>query len=317
LLSGYNPFVRGDEDIMKMPIHYTIQEAFEKMLEIKLPTLRKRAKETYNYMVNQFIDWLKQNKLQYIPVGQFDNAMASQYMDYLIVQRKLSGRTHNDRLIVQKVFFNEMIEREWIHKNPFRKIKPKPVEIGRNLAYTEKEREKLKKYLYDNDREMYYFSQIIYYCFIRRSELSQLRIEHFDLVNKTINIPADISKNKCSESVVIPVGLDSILEEMDLKLYPSNMLLFGRRLKRGYDQIKNVNHISSRHNKIVKDLKIDPEKGLYSWKHTGVCVAYYATGKDIYSVMRQLRHRDLNTTMIYLKSLGLIQNDVFRTSMVA
>jgi integrase len=78
-----------------------------------------------------------------------------------------------------------------------------------------------------------------------------------------------------------------------------------------------VNHITTRHSKFTKQLQFDQQKGLYSWKHTGVCAAYYATGKDVYALMRQLRHKELTTTMIYLKSLGLIQNDAFRNSMIA
>lgn len=69
--------------------------------------------------------------------------------------------------------------------------------------------------------------------------------------------------------------------------------------------------------KTINKLGIDTQKGLYSWKHSGVCYYYYLTNKDIYAVMRQLRHRDLSTTMIYLKSMGLIQNDAFRNAMVA
>jgi integrase len=287
------------------------------MLEIKLPTLRKRAKETYTYINKDFITWLTKHRLNNIGLSEFTSSMATEYMDSLIMEKKLSGRTHNDRLIILKVFYNAMMEREWIHKNPFKKIKAKPVEIGRNLAFSEKEQEKLKKHLYEHDRQMYYFTQVIYYCFIRRSELLQLQVGHFDLVNHTIIIPADISKNKCSETVVIPVGLEEILLEMRLQHHSPDDYVIGHGLQRSFRMIKNINHISTRHNKVASKLGFDPDKGLYSWKHTGACRAYYATGKDIYSLMRQLRHRDLNTTMIYLKSLGLVQNEVFRSAMVA
>ena len=36
-----------------------------------------------------------------------------------------------------------------------------------------------------------------------------------------------------------------------------------------------------------------------------------------YQLQQWLGHANLNTTQIYLKSLGLIQNDVFRNAMVA
>jgi integrase/recombinase XerD len=313
LESGYNAFIKDDSH--KMPFDYCTGEAFEKILKIKLPTLKKRAKETYSFVCSTFIAWLNKEKYYDIPMSKF--SAASEYMDYLISEKNYAGRTHNDHLIILKVFINAMIEREWILKNPFKKVKKREVSIGRNLAYSDQEKQSLKDHLYRADREMYYFSQIMYYCFIRRSELALLKIGDVDLINYTITIPAGVSKNKSQESVVIPVGLEPILKEMKLSQYDKNDYLFGSCLMRSPHQFKNHNHISTRHNKHLKGLGIDNQKGLYSWKHSGVCAAYYATGKDIYAVMRQLRHRDLNTTQIYLKSLGLIQNDVFRMAMIA
>lgn len=136
------------------------------------------------------------------------------------------------------------------------------------------------------------------------------------MINKTIVIPGENTKNKHQESVVIPNGLEKVINEMELHQYPADEFVFGRRLLTCSVQYKNPNWISTRHNDIVKKLKMDPEKGLYSWKHTGVC-NYYNVMKDPYAIMRQLRHRDLNTTMIYLKSMGLIQNDAFRNAQVA
>jgi len=130
-----------------------------------------------------------------------------------------------------------------------------------------------------------------------------------------IIIPGENAKNGHQESVVIPLGLEPIIGEMRLTDYDPEDYVFGRGLRTGPRPLRNPNFISTEHNTISKELGISGDKGLYSWKHTGVCAAYYATGKDIHAVMRQLRHRDLATTMIYLKSLGLVQNDVFRSSM--
>lgn len=176
------------------------------------------------------------------------------------------------------------------------------------------ERELLKRHLSQNDRQLYYFTQFVYYCFIRRSELTRLKIENIDWTNRTIIIPSNVSKNKKQESVVIPDSFIPILEEMGLKPMPSGWYIFGRKLKPGAQQYINYNHISTRHNEISKSLGIDGEKGLYSWKHSGACALYYALSGDIYSLMRQLRHSDLKTTQIYLKSLGLIDNTAVRSA---
>lgn len=66
-----------------------------------------------------------------------------------------------------------------------------------------------------------------------------------------------------------------------------------------------------------QDIKNESKKYRVPFYDAEAVAYYYLTKKDIYSVMRQLRHRDLNTTMIYLKSLGLIKNDVFKEATAA
>jgi hypothetical protein len=53
--------------------------------------------------------------------------------------------------------------------------------------------------------------------------------------------------------------------------------------------------------------RLEENNPIYSWKHTGF-VDMYQEIKEPYALMRQLRHYDLQTTMIYMKSLGLQSN---------
>lgn len=314
LQDGWNPLVKDQPRAIKI---YCIEEALNYILKIKSATLKVKTKYAYTYIVNHLIEWLKLQNIQTMPTKHFSGSQAQEYMDWLLLTKKYSGRTFNDHLIVLRTFFNCFIEREWVTKNPFRSVKRKTQTIGRNLAYADNEKDLLEKELYTNDRRLYYFTQIMFHCFIRRSEMTSLKVMHINTHNRTIVIPGENAKNKHQESVVIPKGLEPVIKEMELHLYPMDSYIFGRRLATCPTQYKNANWISTRHNDIVKKLGIDSQKGLYSHKHTGVCHYYYATGKDIYAVMRQLRHREMNTTMIYLKSLGLIQNDAFRNAEVA
>lgn len=315
LAEGWNPVT--EVKVAQVVKIYTIKDSFDHILKVKSKTLRPKSCYAYTYISKLFLGWCEDRYLLDAPLSAFTNKMAQEYMDYLTMQKSYEGRTFNDHLIVLRTLFNCFIKREAISKNPFKAVDWKPENVGRNLAFLQDEEEKLKDYLYKFEKRLYYFTQIMYYCFIRRTEMVAMKIKHIDLKNGTITIPAQSSKNKSQESVVIPRGLEPILLEMELYKYNSEDYLFGRKLQTGSVKFKNPNHITSKHSEIARRLNIDTEKGLYSWKHTGVCKAYYATGKDIYSVMRQLRHRDINTTMIYLKSLGLIQNDVFKNAMTA
>ena len=314
LRDGWNPLVK--DRLLSIKI-YSIEDAFKHIVGIKEMTLKIKTKYAYRYITNLFLEWLRQKGLNGLSIKRFTPGQAQEYMDWMLMKKKYSGRTFNDHLIVLRTFFNCFIERDWIQKNAFRSVKRKTQVVGRNLAYTDNEKKLLETELYNNDRRLYYFTQIMFHCFIRRTELVSLKVKHIDLLNRTIIIPGGDAKNLSQESVVIPEGLIPVLKEMDLGNYTSECYLFGRRLETGPIQYKNPDWITTRHKKFITALNIKGEKNLYSWKHTGVCAYYYATGKDLFSLMRQLRHRNISTTQIYLKSMGLIQNEAFRNAMVA
>lgn len=311
LKAGYNPFAENDDLPLTRPL---ITQALDLILQIKATSCGDRTMQTYRYVVKLFKAWLTDNRLHNIFIHQFDLQYARAYMDHLAIKKGYSGRTFNDQLTVLSTFYNCMIDRDWVEKNPFRKIKKVPVEVGRNIAYSDTEKELLKNHLKQHDRQLYYFTQFIYYGFIRRSELTRLKIDNIDWNNMSIVIPSNASKNKKQESVVIPDSFVQILKEMGLQDLPGSWFIFGRYLKPGPVQYINYNHISTRHNKIAKGLGIDTEKGLYSWKHSGACAAYQVLNGDMYSLMRQLRHTELTTTQIYLKSLGLVDNAAIRNA---
>jgi integrase len=314
LTAGWNPLKNDKTAIIQI---YSLKDAVEYIRKIKEKTIRSKSRYAYAYICKLLLEWAEAKSLSSRRINLFTPAMAQEYMDWLLLTKEYSGRTFNDHLIVLRTFFNCFVEREWITKNPFRSVKRKTQTVGRNHAYTDKEKEDLEAYFEEHDLRLYYYTQFMYFCFIRRTELTFIKVKHIDLLNKTITIPGESAKNNSQESVIIPIGLEPILQEMELHKYSPEDYVFGKGLQTCSSRYCNPNHISTRHNIIVKNLGIDSEKGLYSWKHSGVCKAYYLTNKDIYAIMRQLRHRDLNTTMIYLKSLGLIQNDVFRDAMVA
>lgn len=314
LLAGWNPLVPHQVRTIQI---YSLEEGFSHILNVKGKTVRTKTWYAYKYITGLFMGWLRLQQLDQTGIQQFTGAQAQEYMDYLLLKKQFSGRTFNDHLIVLRTFFNCFVEREWITKNPFRTVETKTTTIGRNLAYTEAEKELLIKTLLEKDIRMYFFTQIMFHCFIRRTEMTAIKVKDVDLVNKTIIIPGETAKNNSQESVVIPKGLLPVLKQMELFKYRSEDYVFGRRLLTGPVKYKNPNWISSRHTEITKALRIDSQKGLYSWKHSGVCAYYYATGKDLYALLRQLRHRDLSTTQVYLKSLGLIQNETFANAIVA
>jgi len=314
LKMGWNPFEKVD-----LPNKQTLAGTINFLMELKRASLRGRTIQTYDYRARIITEWILEKKLQDIELKHFSVNMANSFMDWLLLKKGFKNRTYNDFKTFISGLFTEMRRRRWITDNPFEFIQAKPTGMGRNTAFTDEERQQLKELLYQHDRELFYYTQAMFFTFIRRTELTLIKISHIDFVNMTITVPVNEdqegAKNGIQESVVIPDAFIPILQEMYLQKLPGSWFVFGKALKPGPEQFRYPNHISDRHTRFTGKYMpgLDKEKGLYSWKHTGVCAVYKSMQvKDIYAIMRHCRHKELTTTQIYLKSLGLVDNAAIR-----
>jgi integrase len=308
LESGWNPISNQTE------IRQTreLLPALEAELENRLPTMRPRSKDSFRSIFGIYKKWLIQRELAHIDISLFDTPLAREYLDHVGRERHYAGKTLNVAKGVLSVLFNGLVKRELIYKNPFAGVPRYKEQSGAaNQAFSTAERMALIEWMKSNNAWLYCFTQVMYYCFIRRAELYRLRVENVSLHGNTITVPAAASKNGKTESVVIPRNLLPILHAMELHRYPPHFYIFGMAgngtLGPAEEPVTNKNYAYNAHVLALKALQI-PNRTLYSWKHSGVCAAYHATNGDIYAIMRQLRHYDLKMTQIYLKSLGLTEN---------
>lgn len=305
LKDGWSPFISQSINIVKLK---PLLEVMSDLMEIKRGTLRARSIEHYLHAINVMRKYLTLYNLLEIYPKDFTNIQTQSFSDYLIVERKVSGRTHNNYISDMIIYFNMMVEREVIVMNPFTKIKKKPEQALRFLAYTDNQRKIVKDYLEENEPNLAMFVKCIYYCFIRPKELVELKIKHIDFESKQITIPTEIAKNRIQSGVVIP---DAFFEEFKERYYnlPGEYFIFGKALIPCDINIRR-NRVSEMHKKVIDALHLNKRHTLYSWKHTGASVAI-KSGMDPYTLMRQLRHSSLEETMTYIKSLGLTPNTEF------
>ena len=169
---------------------------------------------------------------------------------------------------------------------------------------------KLKKHFIENDPEMWLFVQFMYYCFIRPGELRLLTVGAIDLDEGTILIDAKISKNKKSEYVIIPPAFLQYLADTGITDCKHSDYVFSPGSHPGTEPYsKDV--FNRRHKVVTKKFGYNVRYTLYSWKHTGAVDAIRA-GVKIKELQLQLRHKDLQTTDIYLRSIGINDLDDLR-----
>jgi integrase len=239
--------------------------------------------------------------------------MAMKYMDYL--SNRIKGRTWNNHLSFMRIFFNLLVNRDIITKNPFGKIKKQTeTQSVKNIAFSEHERLLLLHYLKPNDLQLYYFVQFVYYCALRPKEISMLRIKDIDFTRRNIFVSADVSKNKKGESIVIPNSFMPIINEMNLQKLDKNLYIFGFGNVPGVEYNRLYDKLTAKLKIIITNLNINPNCTLYSFKHSGVINLYYATNHNILEVSRHCRHSDIGITQNYLKSLRFMDNSAVRNA---
>jgi integrase len=290
-------------------------DSLQKITAIQWQSLRERTVHTYNVIINVFYDWLKIKKYDYIKCEDFTNVEALQYMDYLSNKKLLKGRTWNNHLAFMKIFFNLLLNRDIIVKNPFKRIKKQAESQSvRNMAFSEVERLQLLECLQKENLQLYYFVSFVYYCALRPKEISMLKIKDIDFGRQNIFVSADISKNKKGESIVIPNSFMPILQRMDLQSMNKDFYILGSGNVPGVEYNKQYDKLTAKLKIIIASLKINPNCTLYSFKHSGVINLYYATNHNIVEVSRHCRHSDIGITQNYLKSLGFMDNSAVRNA---
>jgi integrase len=295
----------------------SIEGAIGLVVDLKAKSLKPYSIGVYTRSANMFVAWLKTQRLHSVPLYNLTREHAQNYMDHLMLDKNYNGNSHNTHRAVLHSIFQSIVDR-WgavLKENPF-KIKLLPKDIGKNLAYTPGEKEVLIRHFKQYNKRMYYAVNFTYHAYIRKSELCELKVESIDWESSTIRIDSSGAKNRKQESVTITDGLMAVLLEMGLDMAPKHFYIFGRGLETTPEKCTRPEAISERHRRLKKNAGLpDDGKAYYSWKHTGV-IDYFKEIKDIYAVMRQCRHSDLKTTMIYLKSLGLNPNTEFRKAQI-
>ena len=319
LYDGWNPFTNQQ---IKRAETKTIIEAIDEIFEIKKSSMKAKSIRSYKGIIDIFKRWLTDSGNAKTLPYRFTNQNAREYLDYLLRDRKYSGKSHNTHLGIMKAFFNSLIERnpDFYSKNVWLGIKELPEDQGHNHPFTETEMEILKRYFIENDPHFYLACCFTYYCFIRSTELIGLKVGDINLTRKTVVISSESAKNRRQQSVTIPKAFEPILQALNLENYAATDYIFGRYSKISKSRTIKNDYFSYKFRKAVNFLnerekdkmrKIDITKGFYAWKHSGVCALYNAT-KDAYLVMNQCRHSNIKTTLIYLRSMGLTVNEKIR-----
>ena len=281
-----------------------VREAFERILAIKKSeTDKERTRQSYSSVINQFIEWCADNQLTGLDIDDLNFHHLNGYVEYLLQDRKVSRRTVNNQMGYLRAFFYAMKEREWIDDIPTRKFNElKVINQVRNIPFNEKELLSIQQNLPVMHPRLFLAMCFIWYSYIRRSEIAQIKREHIDFKNKVLRVHGTFTKNSRNYTLAIVPEFLEILKTFEVDKLANDQYLFSKKTTLEAGLVPIIpNRISECWKAIVKD-KIGVHKDMYAAKHTSGML-FVMNGGSIESLQAQMRHSNISETENYIKSL--------------
>lgn len=304
LIEGFVKDTSLREKEIELNKSWIIEPTLDECLGIKTTHLRSSSRKAYEVALKKFKTFLVNENLQGIQIKQFKPEHCHKFRKHIIEEHKNSNRTANNNIIWIKALFELAKDFGRIDENPFKLTPLIETDSNINATYTPEHQKILEDYLKEYDPILYLFTRFVYYAFIRPKELRQLTGTHLNLSKNTITITGAIAKNRRTEQIPIhPILRKNIgVEVLELP----NKYLFGKNMCWLNNTPCSVNYVYERHKKALEACELtNLGYTLYSWKHTGVWRAVEA-GVNIRRLQGLLRHKSLEETDSYLKSIGIV-----------
>ncbi len=283
-----------------------LNETVENYLKYKLRTITSH--KDYKHLFSKyFIDYFKKHKPK-ITVDKISKSDIYDFLDQMQAERNWSNVTRNGIRVKIYNFFQYLTDRDIISRNPVASVRNE--KTGRGIRYypfLKEEITMLRKYLNENDPILKFFTDFIYYCFLRPKEVRSLKISDIDIERNRIRISQKISKNTKTQYVQIPKNFKNIIKDSGVLTYKKHLLVFGNKGKPGLKQY-GQNNMTTRMRNILNNFGYSNDYSLYSFKHSGCCQLYELT-KDIKLISSHCRHSSIEITDVYLRSLGMYINN--------
>ena len=307
LETGWSPFYENPSNQYK-----SLEDSFSLFLkqlekEVKDGIKRPDTLRSWKSFFSNISAYINEKHLDIKFVLNIDFLFVNNFLDYIYYDKRNSPRTYNNYLAYMKGFFEWAKLKGYAKQNPAEGIKSKP-KVQKKREPLTAEVKKCIKELRDKDFHFFTCCMLTYFCLIRRTELTKLKVSDVRLSESRIILDGSITKNRKTDSVTIP---DVFLPSLTQHLATANNsdYLFGKDFKPGKVQL-NPKKISDTWIKYRKKYKFDSKFQFYSLKDTGI-MDLLNSGIPSIKVRDQARHYDIKQTEAYT-TRNLIADDTIK-----
>ncbi len=298
LYDGWSPFV---ESYAKNE-YKLLNEVMDLFLEqcnrrLKDHLLRPDSLRAYTSYIKNIQDYMQATGKTEMFTVEFNKKFVLNFLDHIYFYKKRSARTSNNYLAFCNLLATFMVDREYLAVNPTSGIDRRKIGKKKREIIPPAVRNEIFKYQAVHNKNFLTLSLTVYFCFIRRTEISILRVKHINLIENTIFIPKEISKNGKDGIVTIPKKLKELLLIHLDGATKEDYLFSSDNFKPGKVRLQ-PKKISDEWAKMRTVLKFKQEYQFYSLKDTGI-TELFLLGVPTIKIRDQARHHDIKITETY------------------
>ncbi len=266
--------------------------------EVKDSNLSTDTLKTYTSRCKNIQLYIKEKGLEKLLCYNFNNDFIIEYLDYLRYTKNVSARTRDNYFTFIRTLSGWMLQKKYVIENPCKGISKIHKRKNEKIVIPKQQRELIFEYYKKTNYNFFVFCMCCYYCLIRRTELSKIKVSDVNLKNNTLFISANDSKNNKSSYVTIPPRLAMFLSD-HLQYSQKEYYLFSNdNYKPGLEKF-NPNKASSNWARMRKKIGVNPIIKWYYLKDTGI-VDLIIAGVPLNSVRDQARHYCISQTNEYI-----------------
>lgn len=298
LRSGWNPFAENGSARSATKL----EEIFERYIRHVSQDCRRKTIHCYTSRVNVLREYMSTLSAPPVYAYQFTREFVIDFLDWVYFDREVTPRTRNNYMNWCYGFCEFMVNRRYLEKNPAENIGKSKEKPKKRKPLSPAMLSAMREHLETESRHFLLACMFEYYCFIRPTELSYLRIRDIDLREQSVRVSGEYSKNKRDGKVALPDVLGRLLVELGTFDYPGEWYLFSRNFRPGREKA-GADQFNKRWVKMRRRLGWSDEFQFYSLKDTGI--RDLANSEGIVVARDQARHTDISTTNKYLQGDSL------------
>lgn len=266
LEAGKNPFIEAETP----KSYHKLSDATEFFLRMKKRDMRPDGFRTYTSYCKKLNEWTANNNLKDCFVISFNKDSALEFMNELSLDEWLSNRTWNNHFVFYRTLWNWLKDNNYCKVNIFESFNKKREEDKIRKVIPANTHFRIKMYCRWFMPNFEIVIDLIRGSFIRPSELALIQIKDINLFEKYIFIPKEKAKTHRDRYAYLPDWLClKIVENFNLERFPMDHYFIGSLLN-PTNEPTNTRKYDKYWVRIRRDLKLEMDMQLYSYRDTGI-----------------------------------------------